>query len=432
MGIACDVGDRGDLRNEYMAPECCKKEIQTEKVDCFGVGLVLHEIYQREIALLENEGEVKFRAGMPSDEYPMPGRIKEAMLGLLEIDPDKRWALEDLLRSPWFQYEENLTITPSLRTPHEQVVRTDSAVIETREYLTKYATSATVSAYGAYITAMQSHIVGKVLGEMPWGEHRPVILLMKYSDGKYERVPGRDTKITAGSWIYFGIYGSVTDSSPNARKFGKARTERGQEALESICQVLYKRKFQPKVRDVGEQGRLVPFMPEFDIFEFPDRKGDGSKYEYCLGPRVWADKQIALDVRRTMNINICGIIHVNRDGSGKESFSEEWFPGVHATARPGDFGLVVRAPREDGLSEPTLDDDDLDPLIDPESYDASTEEWTKDHDRFTDAGLARSQMYANSSEPASFARRRRTEPASRQRRRTPHFADEVDAPRTDR
>merc|ERR1719265_843746 len=277
---------------------------------------------------------------------------------LLEFDPDKRWSLQDVLKSRWFHAQAPLT--PN-ELKHESLLSRKRTAESIRLHLKKYISRKFVSGYGAHITALQQHLIGKKILELDFGhKYGCTILLIKYNDGTFERVPGAHTEICAGSWIYFGL---------------PPMKQGHDEALTAICHTLYKRKFEPQFRDLRESvGNLVPFVPEFDSFEFPEREEYSvlhRDYAYVLGPTAQKKHQIALDMRRIHNVNVCGIVHMPRRGrseleiTGEEEF-EVCFPGADTEVYPGDLGLVVRAPLRNGLSQPTVRDVDLNRLMSPD------------------------------------------------------------------
>mmetsp|Transcript_71831 Transcript_71831/g.127785 ORF Transcript_71831/g.127785 Transcript_71831/m.127785 type:complete len:527 (-) Transcript_71831:23-1603(-) len=342
MGIVTKIGERGKLKAVYLAPEVCMHQILTEKVDCWGIGLILHQTYQKRPVLLSlDNNQVNMKRGVPSKKLPMAPEVAETMDGLLNFSPKQRWSLQQVLDSAWFQKQQEF-ITHESKTLDFDVTPADS-ITTPRQYLHHYHGGISVTAYAAQITSFETHIVGKKLGELDLAKKfNATVLLIANAvgtrTGSYERMPGYDTVLKADDWVYFGIKSDKSTQDDDVTP-----------TLSQICQMFYGRDFAltHEGHDVANEGRLVAFSLEFDCFTFPDYSGGAPM---VLGPQA-GDGQVALDLRRALGLNIAGIVTEDR--------GEVWYPGAKEVVRPGDLGLVVRAPRRDGMSEPTVHDVDM-------------------------------------------------------------------------
>uniref|UniRef100_A0A7S4V8J7 Protein kinase domain-containing protein n=1 Tax=Alexandrium monilatum TaxID=311494 RepID=A0A7S4V8J7_9DINO len=104
MGIAGAVGRRECLRAGYLAPELCEGVRPLGiKVDSWGLGVILHQVYQRQWRLLTTTGQVEMLPGRPATRRPMERPVRDAMLRLLEVLPSRRWHLRDLQECEWLR-----------------------------------------------------------------------------------------------------------------------------------------------------------------------------------------------------------------------------------------------------------------------------------------------------------------------------------------
>jgi serine/threonine protein kinase len=107
MGIACEIGESKPLTGAHLAPEMCMGMQLRPEVDCWGLGVLLHQVYQRRWKLLDlNSLPVGFRKGMPSTKENMELSLKAAMKGLLRIQPVSRWSLDKLSEETLAQVAE--------------------------------------------------------------------------------------------------------------------------------------------------------------------------------------------------------------------------------------------------------------------------------------------------------------------------------------
>merc|ERR1719204_2259351 len=97
MGIACKVGTRDTLRSSYLAPELCEgKQPLGVEVDSWGLGLILHQVYQNQWKILSDTGVVRILEDKPSSIRPMEKPVRDAMCGLLQFNPADRWTLKNV------------------------------------------------------------------------------------------------------------------------------------------------------------------------------------------------------------------------------------------------------------------------------------------------------------------------------------------------
>jgi len=98
MGVCASFGTNDALRAGYMAPEVCEGAVQHAEVDCWGVGLILHQVYQHESQLLscQRSEAPKMLRGIPSTKHSMDPQVQQAMMGLLMFKKEDRWTMDRL------------------------------------------------------------------------------------------------------------------------------------------------------------------------------------------------------------------------------------------------------------------------------------------------------------------------------------------------
>merc|ERR1719188_40959 len=101
----------------------------------------------------------------------------------------------------------------------------------------------------------------------------------------------------------------------------------------------------------------MAFTLEYDCFAFPAHIGACAS----IGPHVYKTSVRPLDLRKSFGINLAGVM---RQGNSEP----DWFPGPDFEVAPGDLGLIVRCPCRDGSTEPTVTDEDLQPLMTAEQF----------------------------------------------------------------
>uniref|UniRef100_A0A7S4VGN8 Protein kinase domain-containing protein n=1 Tax=Alexandrium monilatum TaxID=311494 RepID=A0A7S4VGN8_9DINO len=119
MGIAGAVGRRECLRAGYLAPELCEGiRPLSAKVDSWGLGVILHQVYQNQWKLLTNAGQVEMLPGRPATQRPMERPVRDAMFRLLEISPSRRWHLRELQDCEWL-WESAVLESAALEAPED-------------------------------------------------------------------------------------------------------------------------------------------------------------------------------------------------------------------------------------------------------------------------------------------------------------------------
>jgi len=347
MGICVKFGARDALFAPYMAPELCAGLAQGAEVDCWGIGLILHQVYQHRWQLLSRKanGIILMIPNMPSTKYDMEPNVRQAMDGLLAFSKKDRWTMDTLTGCQWLQAPQSPQETTS-GTWHKLMGKS----IDKRRSLQLFQSSHPMpTALAVTITeGNHAHLISKPLGELELGKKLGVtVLLIKRDSGKFETIPGSQTRIDRGDWIYFGV--------PQGHEFNDAVD--GLQALlhGSDCEVITESsqlevsRFRSlSKKEVVATGKLVEFAVEFDCFSFPQHIGQ----QVEIGPN-------GLNLRSRFGINLVGIVRHNHKGQHEE----EWFPGGTAIVHPGDLGLVMRAPSADGSSQPTHTDAELSPLM---------------------------------------------------------------------
>jgi hypothetical protein len=152
--------------------------------------------------------------------------------------------------------------------------------------------------------------------------------------------PGKDTVVNQGSWLYFGMPPS----------------EDSEEHVKALEKALFPNvNFGTGSRSCNARHGLMAFTLEFDCFAFPSHIGSSAAIGTSKDSSTYS-----LNLRGNFGLNLAGIVNKNREVT--------WFPGPEATVQPGDWGLVVRCPCQDGTTEPTVFDEQLQPMMDKTSF----------------------------------------------------------------
>jgi len=358
MGIACKVGTKDQLQAPYLAPELCRgAEKLGPAVDCWGLGLLLHQVYQRQWRLVSCGKPLRMLPGRPSTKFPMEEPVQEAMLGLLQFDPNDRWTLPRLEDSAWLKAGES-----SASDWHQPAISPEVSRTHVRRYVTSKPPP---TALAVFITAKNHKpLIGKPLRGLGLSGLGVTVLLVSDGRGSFNKLPGAATKIEEGQWLYFGVPQGDEELSQAVEGIAQILASDGSGASRSasgLREDSQSQKTSGKFRalrkeEVTVSGKLVEFTVEFDCFSFPEHIGS----EALIGPTP-DGKRRALDLRRAFGVNLVGI---QRPGETEP----EWWPQASAAVRPGDLGLIMREPCADGSTRPTLTDADLAPLLDPEAF----------------------------------------------------------------
>merc|ERR550532_138955 len=102
MGVCAPFGTTRALSAVYLAPELCEGVMQHAEVDCWGLGLILHQVYQHRWQLLSSE-PTKLLPDTPSTKHVMDPGVQEAMMGLLKFKKEDRWNLDTLANCTWLK-----------------------------------------------------------------------------------------------------------------------------------------------------------------------------------------------------------------------------------------------------------------------------------------------------------------------------------------
>jgi len=352
MGIVAQFGAQDALRAPYMSPELCEGLPQHAEVDCWGVGLILHQVYQHRWQLLScrKSEQTKMMPGIPSQKHAMDPKVQQAMHGLLVFKKKDRWTMDALINCDWLNTKNDANSKEWLKATG------NSSAEGQRKSLRLFQSSQPApTALAVNITTKNhSHIIGTQLGDLKLGRELGVtVLLVKRADGAFVTLPAADTTISRGDWMYFGVPQGETFSDAvdglEARLRGVPDFKQSTSSMNSN----ESGRFRPlSKKEVIDTGNLVEFAVEFDSFVFPDHVQPSE-----IGPN-------GLDMRKRFKLNIVGIERPVDDGNSEI----EWFPSATAMVQPGNIGLVMREPSPDGSSRPTLTDQDIDSLMNKDLF----------------------------------------------------------------
>jgi len=312
---------------------------------CYGVGVIMHQVYQHRWQLLDvRQRPVQMMRGMPSTKHAMEPEVKKAMDGLLTLRKKDRWTMDTLTECEWVKTREDAQFSDAW-------IKASGSAKDHRKFLRLFQSSQPMpTALAVFInTKNHSHLINKPLGELELGKRLGVtVLLIRRANASFERVPSAQTQIQKGDWMYFGV--------PQGQEFNKAVDDldlllhTNLETLPDAGRTSSGRFRSLSKKDVAE-GKMVEFTVEFDCFFFPEHIGR----QVEVGPN-------GLNLRSRFGINLVGI---ERHGQQQEGEEMEWFPKGNTMVRPGDIGLVVREPCADGTTRPTLMDEDVAGLMNP-------------------------------------------------------------------
>lgn len=349
MGTCARFGTCESLCAPYMAPELCKGVVQGAEVDCWGVGLILHYIYQDDMMLLSCEGLTKMMPGIPSRKYDMDPKVQQAMMGLLVFEKKNRWTMDTLTNCEWLQTRP----TQKSKGLHKPTGSTGDAGRMSLQLYHSFQPMPAVLAV-TITSGNHPHLIGVPLGDLHLGKESGVtVLLIKQADGTFENLPRAETKLTCGDCMYFGVpqgkgFSDAVDSLETKLRGGLSV----QASLPMNQSSGRFRSILPREAAI-ESGILVEIPVEFDCFKFPEHIGTQAE----IGPK-------GLDMRKRFGINLVGIERPGNEGE----HDVEWFPSGTSIVEPGNLGLVMREPCVDGSSRSTLTDKDLMTLMHKELF----------------------------------------------------------------
>uniref|UniRef100_A0A7S4WCS3 Protein kinase domain-containing protein n=2 Tax=Alexandrium monilatum TaxID=311494 RepID=A0A7S4WCS3_9DINO len=345
LGCVAKVGTKERVKGDHVAPEVSRGSAQGPAVDCWGLGAILHEVYQGRSDLMDCRFEPpRPRPSTPSRLWDMELFIQEAMLGLLELSPLRRWTVAALNMSNW------LTRIPA--SSAGSVVETTE--YEERQYLRRYLGRAPpFTACAATVAASDKGLVGRTLGRLCFEDTGAVVLLVVRSGGVPHK-PVPSLQVEAGDLILFGLppredidavirklgrkFMHLAESEPPVTGFQRVWTN----MRAQVANPLGQPDQHPVDLKDSVSSPLQIFSPELDCFCFPNFSSRVSK----------------LDVG---TIHDLGILVVGLVQPGQST--PEWFPAAGAQIAPGAIGLVLRTPRKDGSSAPTITDSDVETIV---------------------------------------------------------------------
>jgi K+/H+ antiporter YhaU regulatory subunit KhtT len=199
-----------------------------------------------------------------------------------------------------------------------------------------------LTAFAAYIQDQHGHIVGKTVGDLALcNKYSVIVLLVDSGEKGCVLCPGKNTVITAPSWVYFGVHKGKDDED-----------EIYDQAFTGIASAL-SGQVAASERIMDGPSDLLAFTLDFDCFAFPSTIGKsavlGAKSDQASAPTGDA---VFLDLRQRFNINLAGVL---KNGENVPV----WFPGPDMTVSPGDLGIVVRRPCRDGSTASTISDENI-------------------------------------------------------------------------
>lgn len=283
----------------------------------------------------------------------MESSLKEAMMGLLQLEPATRWTTENVLEA----VPPNSASIERCSTGGEDWQAPTASRLESRMLLRMYKGSgAPLTAYAVVIDERNQYLVGKSLGELHFLHDFGAIVLMidvpASAGTQRETHPNKDTVIPQNAWLYIGVHPSE-NTEDQISGLAEVLFPSSVKRESSACSVV-----SSSGRCTADKSGLMAFNLEFDCFTFPKHVGTAA----VVGPKAVAGKS-ALNLRGNFGLNLAGIL--------RPGFEPEWFPGPEAVVAAGDMGLVVRCPCKDGTTEPTVTDDQLQGLMDKNFYDAT-------------------------------------------------------------
>lgn len=298
-------------RGQYIAPELrINRALGGKMADLWGIGIIIFSLCSGKMPLTVEIELASKRGGLRNllTKRGLEGAALEACEKLLHHDPASRWTLDDV--QAWAGRE---LLSPSMTGATLPFQRWSSRVGETPQV------------FGLNIPEGWKHH-GQTIGQMNISGHTRMLIMLVIREGLVHRspefivsVPGPETELRQGDWLCFGLGKDIVDIAEQKAGLGSIL---GIEAGQSDIQAAVERSAKSK-----EFKGLYPFLPEFDMFDFP---------EHCANSTLGPAGANALDLRRHFGINLAGIRH--SDGS------LTWFPGKDQRVRPQDSGLLVRVP----------------------------------------------------------------------------------------
>lgn len=331
VGIVSRMGVKEPLKATHCAPEVCRGLAQTAAVDCWGLGVILHQVYQGRADLVDCRfNPPRQRPGTPADAREMDFFIQGAMKGLLKFDPGQRWSLSQLRDSSWLTQHGGFSTT--MEAPPTE--------FESRSHLRRFMGRAPPpTACAVHLTPDFKGIIGKTLGAIRFEEHHLRVLLVIRGSGAY-LAPRPTLKLEAGDSICFGLAPDDDTEMMLSRLDDKLEAATAYDLpVAGFFRAREKQTAPLKPHTASSPMKhYVLFHAEFDCFVYPSHTARAGRE--------------TIGMLQEMGIYAHGLL---RPGQ----WQPNWFMPRTTQLEPGDLLLVVRAPRTDGHSVPSVTDNDL-------------------------------------------------------------------------
>lgn len=306
------------LREGYYAPELTDGGADWDKIkyaDLWGTGCCLYFLGTGRAMLTEEirkwRSHKRFEKEMGSRLGKGASQFVTICDGLLKVTPSDRWSFEEVQK--WAKSDE----------AGRKLSRSNS-LVESGAILTKWPYRGGVpQCIGAKLPlAWDKKYHGQTIGDIGlFSLGMSILLVIRSGDGRdghrsITSCPGAQTKLYRGDWIFFGVNKEKPPDDVFKEKLGL-----DPDAIFNVAAA--------KSRKVKT---LVWFFPVFDVFDFKDHHANA-----VVGPATFAKNgENALDLRRTFELNLCGIVSPDDRVA--------WWPGPDSVIQKGDRGLIVRVP----------------------------------------------------------------------------------------
>jgi serine/threonine protein kinase len=274
LGCSCEIGTLEErwvwTSQAYLAPEVCQGSQRLgPEVDAWGLGLILHQVYQHRFDLLDaSEERVCWCPERPSFEEPMEEVLGEAMKGLLAFDLADRWSTKTC--------QEAIPAEASTANFHDDWKMASGAETGIQELLRKYIKRTEFTAFAAKVDESSTNLHGKRVADLRVKEDcNAVLLLVDMPHRGTVETPMKDMVIEDGAWLYFGL----------------PPEDNIEVALGRIKKHLFPHmETDTRGRSVSEQAGLIAFSLDFDCFRFPPHIGQKAAIGYSFGSVVSASR----------------------------------------------------------------------------------------------------------------------------------------------
>mmetsp|Transcript_115021 Transcript_115021/g.245657 ORF Transcript_115021/g.245657 Transcript_115021/m.245657 type:complete len:615 (-) Transcript_115021:301-2145(-) len=381
QGVTFMVDDELGCLPPYLAPEL-RSSTGDARADLWGLGVIIYFLCIGQQPMTQ-QIETWCAKGTFSKRLASMGvhsKSLDAIVGLLEPNPAKRWTLNDVeewavVEVGYMQPKLNLTVQCPLAQLQRWPCRNDVPAVFAARLPRTFRSGQSIgqlelSSHGflVLLVVRNSHwreyynrngrlaYENVITGTTAWPhmvQNRPQII----------NVPRASTLLNAGDIIVCGVkarvLGAVEDWIPKdqinfmRKRLGILPDEESCNDAVAVAPLWAARR--------REHEGLIQDLPEFDVtLPLP-----GWCEHALLGPAsASALGQNALDLRNVFGMSLAGLVH--KDGS------VTWWPGADQAVKPGDRGLVVRMPRWTSeapfASAPTVDSETLLKLMKEELF----------------------------------------------------------------